>query len=302
MQAWVVYFPRQAAPPTGKMVVWSTADGGQTWDAGEALDLSGITAEFFSAGSLGFSDRQHGWLLVHLGAGMSHDYVAVFTTADGGKTWERVAGPDNIDSLMACAKTGLAFTDEHNAWLVGDCPGLMSGLFFYHSLDGGRNWNQVMLPAPSGAPANMFSRAENGCGILDIPYAGKEGLILFMRCQMYEESNPTGWLYTTMDGGMTWSSRALPVPFGYMNFLDARNGWLLGTLKQNDPRAGGELFRTTDGGGIWISVLPVGWQGQPVFVDSENGWVVAQAGGNSALVYSANGGVFWQEIRPVTAP
>ena len=72
--------------------------------------------------------------------------------------------------------------------------------------------------------------------------------------------------------------------------------------KADNPASGGELFRTGDGGGKWSSVLPVGWQGRPVFVDSDHGWVVAQAGGNSALVYSANGGEVWREIRPVTAP
>jgi photosystem II stability/assembly factor-like uncharacterized protein len=302
MQAWVVYFPRQAALPDSKVVVWSTENGGQTWDASQALDLSGIPAEFFIAGSLGFLDRQHGWLLVHLGAGMSHDYVAIFSTADGGATWQRVADPQSISSLMGCGKTGLSFTDAQNAWLAGDCPGLMSGLFFYHSQDGGKNWNQVMLPAPSGTQSDLFSRAENGCGILGIPYSSADALVVYLRCQMYEDSNPRSWLVSSRDGGMTWSSRGLPAPFGHLYFLDERNAWLLGTLAQDNPAGGAELFRSTDGGGNWVSVLPVGWQGEPIFVDSDHGWVVAQAGGNSALVYSTNGGEVWREIRPVTAP
>lgn len=302
MQAWVVYSPRHTAPPTEKVVVWSTINGGQTWDAGDALDLSGMTTEFFMADSLGFSDRQNGWLMAHLGAGMSHDYIAIFTTADAGKTWQRVAGPDNIGTLMICSKTGLAFTDAQNAWLVGDCPGLMPGLFVYHSADGGQNWKQAELPAPAGQSSNLFSLVESGCGFLGIAHSSDEALIFTLRCQMYETGQPLSWLYISRDGGMTWSAQGLPVPFGSISFLDARSGWLVGTLKQDEPGTGAELFRTVDSGLHWISVLSVGWIGKPVFVDSENGWVVAQAGGTSALVGTTNGGSFWREIYPVVGP
>ncbi len=302
MQAWVVFFPRSAAPPVDRVVVWSTINGGQTWDASEPLDLSGMTTEFFMAGTLGFSDRIHGWLLAHLGAGMSKDYIAIFTTEDGGKTWMRVADPDSIGSLMSCQKTGLAFTDAQNAWLVGDCPGLMPGLFVYHSSDGGQNWDQVALPAPAGQSANLFSQVKSGCGFPGIAHSSAEALIFTLRCQMYETVQPLSWLYVSRDGGMTWSAQGLPVPYGSLSFMDARSGWLVGTMKQNDAGAGAELFRTTDSGLNWLSVLSVGWLGEPVFVDSENGWVVAQAGGTSALVTTTNGGTFWRELYPVVGP
>lgn len=302
MQAWVVFSPRDTAPPAGKVVIWSTINGGQTWDESEPLDLRGMTTEFFMADSLGFSDRMHGWLLAHLGAGMSKDYIAIFTTADGGKTWLRTADPDSISTLMSCSKTGLAFSDPQNAWLVGDCPGLMPGLFAYHSSDGGKNWNQVALSAPAGQNTNLFSRVESGCGFLGIAHSSAEAITFTLRCQMYETGKPVSWLYISRDGGMTWNAQGLPTPYGSLNFLDAHSGWLLGTMKQYDPDAGAELFRTVDGGVNWISVLSVGWLGEPVFVDSENGWVVAQAGGTSALVNTTNGGAFWQELYPVVGP
>ena len=59
-----------------------------------AIDTSLVSGEAFSPYYLSFAGpREHGWLLVFLGGGMSHAYVAFFQTVDGGATWTDILDP-----------------------------------------------------------------------------------------------------------------------------------------------------------------------------------------------------------------
>jgi photosystem II stability/assembly factor-like uncharacterized protein len=105
-RGWAVYPSSLAQDTSGEPVVWLTQDGGQTWTGSEPLDFSGVPFEFFAPSDLGFLDKQFGCILAHLGVGMSHDYIAVFTTQDGGQTWQRVADPDKNPEIQSCASRG----------------------------------------------------------------------------------------------------------------------------------------------------------------------------------------------------
>src|SRR5512140_256484 len=63
-----------ASDPTTGML-YHTTDGGHTWSSDSSP---------FGGGSFQFSDASNGWALVGLGAGMSHESVAVFRTTNGG--------------------------------------------------------------------------------------------------------------------------------------------------------------------------------------------------------------------------
>jgi photosystem II stability/assembly factor-like uncharacterized protein len=297
--AWVTYSPHQPtqpmSPPSG---VWRTTDVGVTWQPGQAFDVSGMPADFFSVVQLGFFDGQHGWALAQLGAGMSHDYVAIYTTADAGQTWQRVVDPQKNPELMACSKTGVAFSGESTGWLTGDCPGLLESLFFYTSIDKGQSWQQAVLSPPGGEPAKFFSQASSGCGIPDLVYSSAQALLLSVRCSAGTASK--AWLYTGKDFGLL-EARPLPVPYGTLFFRTPEEGWLLGA-RQNNPVAPGEIYHTTDGGKTWTLVIKTAWQGTADFVSGNTGWVVAQSADRLALVLTEDGGKTWQALQPVIAP
>jgi len=307
-QAWVVYASRPGETVPTELTVWHTADGGLTWQSGGALDLAGLPAEFAIPSDLGFlADDLHGWIMVHLGVGMSHDYIAVFTTADSGKTWQRVvdsnqtqniAGPDQSWDLMSCPKTGLAFSDPATAWLSGDCPGLIPNLFLYHSVDGGKTWNQIGLVPPDGQPSDLFSNGNEGCGVPALVYTSPRTLLIDVNCNNYKTYTATAWLYASEDGGQTFTTRLLPAPYGNLHFIDPNLGFMLGTTKE-DPTLPAKLFATSDGGRSWTSVTPTNWQGMPDFVDASNGWVPAAHADVTALVFSSNGGKTWSALQPV---
>ena len=307
-QAWVVYASRPGETAPSVLTVWHTADGGATWQPGGALDLSDLPAEFAVPSDLGFlTDTLHGWVMVHLGVGMSHDYIAVFTTDNSGKTWQRVVDstqtgnltdPNQSWDLMICSKTGLAFSDPATAWLSGDCPGLIPSLFLYRSADAGKTWSQVNLNPPDGQPSDLFSNGNQGCGVPALVYTSPRTVYLSVECSNYNANTHTAWLYGSHDGGQTFVAHPLPAPYGNFYFIDLNWGWLLGTVK-DDPTLGANLYVTSDGGHSWTPLTPTNWQGVPDFVDANTGWVAATHADVAALVFSKNGGKSWGALAPM---
>ncbi|HEX7394366.1 MAG TPA: hypothetical protein VF313_05515 [Anaerolineaceae bacterium] len=297
--AWVSYTEGTPSGSLEALVVWHTADNGVTWRKSQPLDLSGVNMEFQTPSDLGFLDEQHGWIMIHLGVGMSHDYFAVFTTADGGTSWQRVLDPDTKYPLMTCYKSGLAFTSPATGWITGNCPGLMPGLFFFRSVDGGANWTALILPVPAGKPANYYAQeGEIVCGIPAINYASSSSLVVTLNCQNINNKTAQSWLYASSDGGQTWKQHLLPLPYNKTGLIGPDDGFLVGSAT-TDLLANGVVYHSMDGGSTWALLTSTAWTGLPDFVDDRTGWVVAEHNQETAFVHTIDGGRTWIEIKPV---
>jgi photosystem II stability/assembly factor-like uncharacterized protein len=298
--AWATYFARDIAPD-GAALVWRTTDGGASWQPSAPLDLSDV--EFFATSDLRFTDADHGWLLTHVGAGMNHDYVVVFATADGGQTWTRVVDPfdtraDNLQ--MSCLKTGLGFVSATTGWVTGDCQAVAPGVFLQRSDDGGATWAAVDLPAPTSQP-DAFTRQDGGCGTYHLTTFAPQTVLMAVACQFYDQPPAAiSFLYTSTDGGDTWASADLPARD--VAWLDALTGWTIDPADPNDPAALRRLYQTTDGGAHWQYINTVTWSAQLNFVSAAEGWAVAQSGTDLGLVHTVNGGRAWALLAPLAAP
>lgn len=98
------------------------------------------------------------------------------------------------------------------------------------------------------------------------------------------------FLYTTLDGGETWTSN--PFPGDSLAFIDADLGWGLGR----------DVYMTEDGGQTWVHVKAVSWDGQFSFIDDQLGWAVARLGDETALVKTVDGGLTWAQLTPQVVP
>ena len=287
--AWVIFGNMDRAPQSAPQQVWYTTDAGQSWTASAPLEpVQG--GDFFAPDTFSFSDAQHGWLLVHVGAGMSHDYVFIFSTSDGGKNWQRIVDPQLDNLAMSCGKTGMVFATAQKGFVSGDCFGVVTAsVYFYQTLDAGATWNPVTLPAPADSP-NLFTDQENGCGGYDPAFANPSTGWLVVKCNHYDVIHAVNWLYSTTNGGQSWTPYSLPAVVNSIQFLDARQGWMIG---------GKSIYATQDGGKSWKELAKLNWTGQPNFATAKTGWVIAKAGVSLALVKSIDGGVTWAEITPV---
>jgi photosystem II stability/assembly factor-like uncharacterized protein len=285
--AWVSYYNTEPGLPS-QPAVWRTRDGGQTWQASQPLDTTGL-AETFAPSNLQFVDDQNGWMLVHVGVGMSHDYVMLYRSKDGGATWERLLDPDN--EVQACYKTGMLFTNAQEGWLTGTCSGVAAGVWLYHTGDGGATWQPVQLPAPESRP-DLFTNFENGCGSDQPTFLDAQTGFIAVTCeQLATDPRVTDYfLYSTRDGGKSWSPTSYPG--GKLVFFDAQTGLALGK----------EIYSTEDGGKSWKKISEVTWEGDFDFATPQTGWAVARAGEQVALVRSDDGGQSWRLLEPQIMP
>jgi photosystem II stability/assembly factor-like uncharacterized protein len=231
---------------------------------------------------------------------MSHDYIAIFTTQDGGQTWQRVTDPDNNPTIQACNKSGLIFSSAQEGWLAGNCPGLMPPLFLYHTTDGGASWTQTELPAPDALASGAGEGLGNRCGIPQMALLPDQRPLLTLRCFDFDAESSQSWLYSTREGGASWQIQTLPEPAGVFSFLAADEGWYL-AADESQPDANSRLYHTTDGGDSWQTLAQVEAQGQAqiAFADAANGWIAAGYPPERSLWHSSDGGMTWELLAPV---
>ncbi len=288
--AWVTYAISGGTPVPAQVVVWRSSDGGISWQASQPLDLTGLS-EIYVPSDIQIVADQNGWLLVHVGVGMMHDYVVLYHTTDGGASWKRVIDPYTDGGIQSCSKTAMLFTDATHGWLTGDCHGVKGGVLLFNSTDAGLTWKEVTLPDPAGA-ANLFEDMNNACGSYDPFFFGTDLGHLSVTCTNFSSQQTTNsyYIYTTQDEGSTWTGVAYPGIALY--FFSANTGWALAN----------KIQLTTDGGVTWKPVSDITWTPQMDFVSEQIGWAVARSSNAIALVKTDNGGTRWTELTPSVGP
>jgi len=289
--AWVTYSINGGNPVPTQPFVWHTSDGGATWQASQPLDVTGLS-EFFTPSDLQFIAGQDGWLLVHVGVGMNHDYVVIYRSSDAGVSWTRILDPYNDGGIQSCSKSSMLFTDATHGWLSGDCNGVKAGVLLFNSTDAGSTWQEVTLPAPANAPALFDVNTQVACGAYDPFFFSNDLGHLSVRCGNFSgaQITYTYYIYTTQDGGSTWTAASYPGNILY--FFSADTGWAVAP----------KIHRTTDGGVSWTPISDVSWSAELDFVSEQIGWGIAVANTQEALVKTTDGGSHWTILVPAVGP
>jgi photosystem II stability/assembly factor-like uncharacterized protein len=294
---------------TSRLRIFHTSDGGQTWQ-------SSVLAARDRETPAEFVDGLHGWVFAtdHFpGPDPGSDYIggqiALYRTSDGGASWQRVAGGPSTPQIATttddsygippfAASARLQFVTPSTGWLIGTStlPDLSNDSWLYVTHDGGSSWQQVALAFPAEALAlwrpTFFSEQEGVFPVLTFGPAPQ---------------NAQGTLvFSTQDGGQTWTSRAVPMDVTSAVFLDLQHAVAIDT-------AGKALLTTSDGWQHWGTVplhTPYTTFSGFDFVSPALGWVLAynrtrflpepggglQQGDVVALLHTTDGGKTWQEI------
>ena len=285
--AWVVYSTGTYFGPDTR--VWHTADGGQTWTASLAIDsqVRGDTtwarmfaldpehlwlmtcAAWVGAGQhydckffrsrdgggswnamdvdvgvdftgMAFSDTGHGWLIWQTLSAYYYWPPEYAITLDGGLTWEGHAfqpppeAPDLFgEQYLYCEPYQLNLLSSRSVRLLVGCfdygyPPEAFVSYLYASDNGGETWSALNLPAPVHAPEYTLM------------YFGADEALLLGR-----------EMYSSTDGGQTWTHFKTVYWDGGFSFVDRQNGWAV-------ARSDGEvaLVSTGDGGATWEKIRP----------------------------------------------
>jgi photosystem II stability/assembly factor-like uncharacterized protein len=301
-------------PGATALVIFATADGGQTWSQA-SVPMSGAATE---SDRLGFLDALHGWLVTDSGS-TTFDKTntslitqpitrAVYGTTDGGHTWALVTTAHEGDGstfgtyALNCYMNGLTFSSLSDGWLTWD-SGCSIGKGNPPSIaavkpqvvvthDGGRTWQPAALPS-AGSVNDLTCTAyppvfSSSSGVLPIDCGGISGPGL-------------SGVYATTNGGRSWSFRQLPFFSQRLDFVDANSGW---TFAGN----GASLYRTTDGGSHWVLIKQfVGEQNVSglSFVSPTVGFAITtrhsadRTSGYSTMWKTTDGGSTWSVMTTV---
>jgi photosystem II stability/assembly factor-like uncharacterized protein len=213
--------------------------------------------------SVFFLDQNRGWTVGSKGT--------VLQTADGGNTWNP-RGASTNDVVR-----DIYFVDEKNGWLVVEVNVYElktkeePRAYLMKTTDGGDHWKRIEIKGfdiDAILVRAVFTR--NGRG------------------WVFGEA---GSIYTTYDGGETWTKLRSPTRRLLLGgiFVDDARGWIVG--------AGATIIQTSDGGETWYqSLLPQVEKSvrftATSFIDNRSGWAVGSGG---SVYRTDNGGRTWQQ-------
>lgn len=198
----------------------------------------------------------------------------------------------NAPAVQSPALVSIRFLNELDGWGVTETQ-------IVRTNDGGVTWYDV---TPQGL-------AEVGYSV-ELSALDNEDVRVYK--PDFSDFPNSGVLYSTSDGGMTWTHRNTPFSGADVRFLDKDNGWALADLGVAAGSNAVAVYQTTDGGALWTqkytndpnienagNSLPLGGlKSGLVPLNMRTAWVygVTYAPGAPYLFRTDDGGATWSEV------
>jgi photosystem II stability/assembly factor-like uncharacterized protein len=311
--AWVAQAVGSPTACADSVVIFSTADGGRTWQQASTIHTPYPDPTAVQAGtwfpSVDFLDAQNGWLLAQASpycTGMGCEQAKpgpLYKTSDAGRHWTLVTSQAGLNGANCRAGLPIYFSSVTTAWLECSDGSVLV------TRDGGSTWAVQVLVQ------------ENCCETL-LP------VFLDVNHGIYFESSASALLMTS-DGGVTWSSRGLPPLATYscagkygpttcsndiipdVSFISPSEGWaIVGTGNQDGSQFTLRTEHTVNGGQTWAvlngklptapsSAFPNAPLATLSFVDASDGfWWIPASDASAAVFYRTNdGGQSWTAVQ-----
>ena len=265
----------------GRDSILRTADGGATWHNVTPAGLNGTLAISF------FLDTTTGWVSI---SGADPTSGTLYHTTDGGVTWTSTTVPFSGGSIK--------FVDPNHGWELVGLSAAMSheAVAIFRTNDGGMTWSQVFINDPSASSSSdslPLVGDKNGIAALDASHGWVTGA---------QPSEDSIYIYSTQDGGTTWTHQDLTLPIGYKGamtdaylpvFFGTRDAILPVRLYATD--IGAEFYISHDGGQNWTATTPVAQEGL-FSIASPTDFFVWDGG--SSLRVTHNAGDSWSTVTP----
>ena len=264
-KAWAVFF-NTSLTPQGQGQIWHTSDSGSTWNQ---QGVSGLNTVYTTVGEsfpnvIHFFNDNDG---VVIGDPANGEFE-IYTTTDGGNTWNQVPGaniPDRDDAAEAGWVSHIDVKGDH-VWFDTNHGRI------YGSFDRGLTWHV--------APSNMF--LPNPATIDICFYSELSGI-----ARNFDNGSSISDIVETFDGGLTWSTTFTPVGLFFGADVEAVPGTTMLVSTGSNFNSGnlGSSY-SPDGGHNW-TIIDEGIQRTAIGIaDSLTMW----SGGFSTS--ATEGGIF----------
>jgi len=233
--------------------LFATSNGGKQWIA-RSLPSGGAVA------GIDFVSSSNGWVLEQTPL-MAN---ALFTTRDGGNTWNECVDPKTGIAMSNINKTdhleGVRFQDARHGWIAGWETGKSAAgaALYYYTADGCANWQKIPLVRAQqrlGAESVYFVdppqvNAQGETGVVVMARRNPPGF----RTSVFEKKT-TGWSEVEVRNSVDLRPAkspvsALPTATNGVQFLGGTTGFAEAT----DRAGSAELLRTLDTGTSWSTV------------------------------------------------
>ena len=204
----------------------------------------------------------------------------------------------NAPLVEAPALLDIHFLNELDGWGVTDTQVVRTN-------DGGITWYNVTPPDVTSAGYNAHNF------VLDNEHT-------WLQITDFAKSITSSAVYSTNDGGLTWTKSAAPFGSGRLTFLDQQNGWAFGDLGAGAGSNAVAVFQTTDGGATWNQTytndpnqpnagasLPLGGIKSGLTpLNMQTAWVsgVTYSDGAVYLYRTDDGGANWSQVATLSLP
>lgn len=327
-----------ASDTNQRPTVYRTEDGGETWAFSTVPDNP-----LFTTASGGFTLHVN-WIksfgqTIYLEASGSqddaswHDRDFIYTSSDGGATWQWKQKLASRDTVMVTESRWLQFTpDIMESVNGGQAFGLYQTDFtplspvlggtrvtfadatvgyatgrgsMERTVDGGAHWKIVPTPGmytPSPAPSPVATP-------VDVQLSAPSSTVVWALIGYAS-------LLRSTDQGTTWAARPLPTsgPVTSISFTSANEGWVMrgGPGATQCTFGGITIWHTADAGATWTTLLyvsnetptsptDIGFQQckeYVTFIDAKHGYVTAWDDNGPPTIYrTSDGGVTWSASR-----
>ncbi len=260
--------------------VLRTSDGGTTWHDATPAGISSRPAFGF------FLDEATAWVIF---SGADPTSGTLYHTADGGVNW--------TSSQIPFGEGSIQFIDPLHGWALASLGYALShqAVSIYRTDDAGVTWTQVFTDDPTASNTSdtlPFAGDKSGLTALDLDHAWVAG------------SEPVSdfiYLYTTQDGGKTWSSQNPPLPAGFAGamtnanppyFFNANEGVLPVGIYANTSAM--VLYVTQNGGKNWSAAAPAPINGHVSLASPADFFVWD---GGPSLYSSQDAGKTWSTVQ-----
>ena len=302
--AWLIFQEEGEYDPGKGVRIWITSDGGLTWES-VSLPLNGYTIHFFRDPQISFLDNQTGWIFASIAQIEGREFKGLYTTYDGGKTWNAMITTATANLPSSGKKIGAVFRDTLEGWISGESTVTEPGKVLWHTFDGGNTWYEQMFPEPWGIdiPSGLLSDSGITCSLstpkfVDLLYQCAWSVL---KCSGGSLSEPVSILYWTYDRLSTWRTMKLPAAEGDLSFLGIEYGWY---AIRNEPGADYpyQILFTEDGGENWRTASQLAWDSKLQFITPAIGYGIVSYNGQPALVKTDNSGFDWGQIFAFVVP